>query len=71
MSSGKQIVLVGGALASGIFWQVAGQVTLVGTAAMKGVILGQTGIAFGSDGTLDGRALGSTCYINHQYSISG
>ncbi len=60
MSSGKQIVLVGGALASNIFWQVAGQVTLVGTAAMKGVILGQTGIAFGSDGTLDGRALAQT-----------
>ncbi len=60
MASGKQIILVGGALSSNIFWQVAGQVTLVGTAAMKGIILGQTGIAFGANGTLDGRALAQT-----------
>jgi hypothetical protein len=59
MADGKQIVLVG-ALASNIFWQVADQVTLVGTAAMKGIILGKTGIAFGANGTLDGRALAQT-----------
>ena len=59
MASGKQITLVG-AVSSNIFWQVAGQVSLVGTAAMKGIILGQTGIAFGANGTLDGRALAQT-----------
>jgi hypothetical protein len=60
MANGKQIILLGGALASNIFWQVAGQVTLIGTAAMKGIILGQTGIAFGANGTLSGRALAQT-----------
>jgi hypothetical protein len=60
MANGKQIILVGGALASNVFWQVAGQVTLTGTAAMKGIILGQTGIAFGANGTLTGRALAQT-----------
>ncbi len=60
MADGKQITLVGGALASNIFWQVAGQVTLIGTSAMKGIIMGQTGIAMGANGTLDGRALAQT-----------
>jgi Ice-binding-like/Secretion system C-terminal sorting domain len=56
MANGKQIILVG-ALSSNVFWQVADQVTLIGTSAMKGIILGQTGIAMGDNGTLDGRAL--------------
>jgi hypothetical protein len=60
MASGKQIILAGGALSSNVFWQAAGQVSLVGTAAMKGIILGQTGIAMGANGTLDGRALAQT-----------
>jgi hypothetical protein len=60
LANAKSILLVGGALSSNVFWQVAGQVTLIGTSAMKGIILGQTGIAMGANGTLDGRALAQT-----------
>jgi hypothetical protein len=54
------VTLSGGAQASNIFWQVAGQVTLGTTAAMKGIILCQTQIAFSTGATLDGRALAQT-----------
>jgi hypothetical protein len=56
ISANKQVLLGGSALASNIFWQVSGQVTLETSAAMKGIILGATGIAFGTSATLDGRA---------------
>jgi hypothetical protein len=51
------VTLSGGALASNIFWQVAGQTTLGTTAAMKGIILCQTAIAMSTGATLNGRAL--------------
>ena len=57
LSSGATVTLSGGALASNIVWVVSGQVTLGSTAAMKGVILGQTAIVFNNGATLDGRAL--------------
>jgi hypothetical protein len=51
------VTLSGGAKASNIFWQVAGQVTLGTTAAMKGIILCQTLIAMNTGAMLDGKAL--------------
>ncbi len=60
VANGAIITLSGGALASNIFWQVAGQVTLGTTAAMKGIILCQTQIAMSTGATLNGRALAQT-----------
>jgi hypothetical protein len=60
VANGAIVTLSGGALASRIFWQVAGQVTLGTTAAMKGNILCQTQIAFSTGATLNGRALAQT-----------
>jgi len=57
IANGAIISLSGGALASHIFWQVAGQVTLGTTSAMKGIILCQTLIAMDTGATLNGRAL--------------
>ncbi|GEM_PF-801040 len=57
LANGASVTLSGGALASNIFWQVAGQVTLGTTAVMKGIILGQTAIVYNNGATLDGRAL--------------
>lgn len=54
------ITLSGGALASNIFWQVAGQVTIGTSAQMKGIILCQTQIAMNTGATLNGRALAQT-----------
>ncbi len=50
----------GDAQASNIFWQVAGQVTIGTTAAMKGIILCQTLIDLQTGATLTGRALAQT-----------
>jgi hypothetical protein len=60
LADGAMINLIGGAKASNIFWQVAGQATLGKAAAMKGVILCQTAIVMTTGATLDGRALAQT-----------
>jgi hypothetical protein len=61
VASGAIVNLSGGALASNIFWQVAGQVTINTTAQMQGNILCQTQIAFNTGATLvEGRALAQT-----------
>ncbi|MDP2885216.1 MAG: ice-binding family protein [Ignavibacteria bacterium] len=60
LANGAIVTLSGGAQASNIFWQVAGQVTLGTTAAMKGIILCQTLIEMQTGATLNGRALAQT-----------
>jgi hypothetical protein len=60
LANGAMVTLSGGAQASNIFWQVAGQVTLGTTAAMKGIILCQTAIVMSTGATLNGRALTQT-----------
>jgi hypothetical protein len=60
LASGAIVHLSGGALASNIFWQVAGQVNLGTTAQMEGIILCQTQIAMTNGATLEGRALAQT-----------
>jgi hypothetical protein len=57
LANGAIVTLSGGALSSNIFWQVAGQVTLGTTAAMKGIILGQTEIVMSTGAALNGKAL--------------
>jgi len=60
LANGAIVTLSGGAMAKNIFWQVAGQVTLGTTAAMKGIILCQTLIEIQTGATLNGRALAQT-----------
>lgn len=60
LTSGAIVTLSGGALASNIFWQVAGQVNLGTTVAMKGIILCQTSIALNTGAALEGIALAQT-----------
>jgi len=60
VANGAMVILAGGAKASNIFWQVAGNVTIGTTAAMKGIILCQTGIAMSTNATLLGSALSQT-----------
>jgi len=60
VANGAIVTLSGGAQASNIFWQVAGNVTIGTTAAMKGIILCQTQIAMQTGATLNGRALAQT-----------
>ena len=60
VANGAIITLSGGAVASNVFWQVAGQTTIGTTAAMKGIILCQTAISMNTGASLKGRALAQT-----------
>lgn len=60
LSNGANVYLTGGAKASNIFWQVAGQTTLGTTSVMHGVILCQTQIVMSTGATFNGRALAQT-----------
>ena len=71
VANGAIITLDGGAQASNIFWQVAGQATLGTTAAMKGIILCQTAIALSTGATLNGRALAQTAITLISNTITG
>lgn len=60
LANGAIITLSGGAQASNIFWQIAGQVTLGTTSDFKGIILCQTLIDMQTGGILNGRMLAQT-----------
>lgn len=63
ISSGKKVLLSGGAVSSNIFWAVAGTTTLQSTSTFEGNILGGSGattIAMQNGAILHGRALGQT-----------
>jgi hypothetical protein len=59
-TSGRQVILSGGALVSNIFWQVGSSATFGTTSVFKGTILAMQSITFNTGATLDGRALAST-----------
>lgn len=60
VSTGKHVILSGGAQAKNIYWQVAGSVTLHATSQFEGIILSKTGITLQTGATLHGRALAQT-----------
>jgi hypothetical protein len=60
VGNGAIVTLSGGAQATNIFWQVAGQVTLGTTSQFKGIILCQTLIQMNTGAKLEGRALAQT-----------
>jgi hypothetical protein len=63
MSSAVKINLSGGAQATNIFWQIAGQATLGTTSHIEGTILSKTGITFQTGASMKGRALAQTAVI--------
>jgi hypothetical protein len=56
-TSGRQVILAGGAKASNIFWQVGSSATLGTTSVFKGTIMADQSITLATGATLDGRAL--------------
>jgi len=56
-TSGRQVILSGGAQAANVFWQVGSSATLGTTSVFKGNILALTSISLAAGATLDGRAL--------------
>lgn len=62
-TSGRKVILAGGAQASNIFWQVGSSVTFGTTSVFKGNIMAMESITFNTGATLDGRALTRTSGI--------
>ncbi|MDO8553045.1 MAG: Ig-like domain-containing protein, partial [bacterium] len=56
-TSGRQVILSGGAKAANIYWQVGSSATLGTTSVFKGNILADQSITLNTGATLDGRAL--------------
>ena len=59
-TSGRQVILSGGAKASNIFWQVGSSATFGTTSVFKGTILAMQSITFNTGATLEGRGLART-----------
>jgi hypothetical protein len=60
MASSVSVILTGGLLASQIFWQVAGAVTLGANSNFKGIILGKTGVTLQTGAIMQGRIYAQT-----------
>ncbi|HWY98330.1 MAG TPA: ice-binding family protein [Bacteroidia bacterium] len=59
-TSGRKVILAGGAVASNIFWQVGSSATFGTTSVFKGTVMAMQSITFDTGATLDGRALART-----------
>jgi hypothetical protein len=59
-TSGRQVILSGGAQAKNIFWQVGSSVTFGTTSVFKGTVMAMESITFKTGATLDGSALAQT-----------
>ena len=59
-TSGRQVILSGGAKASNIFWQIGSSATFGTTSVLKGTFMAMQSITFNTGATLDGKALART-----------
>ena len=60
VANGKKVILVGGALAKNIFWQVAGGVKVGTTGHLEGIVLSKTTGVLQTGASMNGRILAQT-----------
>jgi hypothetical protein len=56
-TSGRKVILIGGALASNIFWQVGTSATLGTNSVFKGIIMADQSISMNTGASIEGRLL--------------
>jgi hypothetical protein len=62
-ASSSQVVLLNGAQAQNVFWQVGSSATLGTSSTFEGAIMAYASITVESDATLQGQALASTAAV--------
>ena len=70
VSSGVQVILVGGALPQNIYWATFGATVLGTTSKFNGVILSQTSIAMNTGATMNGRLFAGTAVTLEQNTVT-
>ncbi|HCE09637.1 MAG TPA: DUF3494 domain-containing protein [Oxalobacteraceae bacterium] len=70
VSSGVQIILVGGALPQNVYWQTFAAADIGTTAKFNGVILSQTSIAVKTGASINGRLLAGTAVTLNQNAVT-
>jgi hypothetical protein len=65
-TSGRQVILAGGAKSSNIFWQVGSSATIGTNSVFKGTIMALQSITLATGATLDGRALAEIAGVTLQ-----
>lgn len=65
-TSGRQVILAGGAQSSNIFWQVGSSATIGTNSVFKGTIMALQSITLATGATLDGRALAEIAGVTLQ-----
>jgi len=68
-TSGRQVILSGGAKAANIFWQVGTAATLGTTSVFKGTIMADQAITINNGATLTGRALAHVAAVTLESNI--
>ena len=70
MLAANMNVILDGAQAKNIFWQVAGNVKVRAGATMKGILLVKTDVTFITGSTLNGRVLAQTACVLQMATIT-